>query len=234
MRRVDLLRSLPRTKRDVGARAAEKSPHAVAIAKLYGAEYFDGDRRFGYGGYHYDGRWASVARDIVGHYGFDSQEVYKTVSYERYGMAPSILDVGCAKGFLVHDLDQDGFCHSYGIDVSRYAVVEACHPPAAGRLHLGSADDLPFPDKSFDLVLSINTLHNLPRPRLIRALREMRRVSRGPMFVQVDSYETPEQKAAFEDWVLTAEFHGYPDDWIKLFVEAGYDGDYDWTIVEAE
>jgi len=97
---------------------------------------------------------------------------------------------------------------------------------------MGSADDLPFPDDSFDLVLSINTLHNLPRPRLIKALREMRRVSRGRMFVQVDSYRTPAQKALFEEWVLTAEFHGYPDDWLDVFEEAGYDGDYAWTILE--
>lgn len=218
MNRVDLLRSLPRARRDVRARAADKSPEVVAVAKQYGAEYFDGDRKYGYGGYHYDGRWAPVSRDMI--------EYYELNSSSR------VLDVGCAKGFLVSDFVP--WVNAFGVDISHYAVTECPHPDAVGRLHLGTACDLPFPDKSFDLVLSINTLHNLPRPRLIKALREISRVSRGEAFVQVDSYETPEQKALFEDWVLTAEFHGYPDDWLKLFIEAGYDGDYDWTIVEAE
>lgn len=217
---VALLRSLPKVKRDLVGRKADKSPEVVAIARQFGREYFDGDRKFGYGGYYHDGRWFPVARDIINYY--------------RLGIGGKILDVGCAKGFLVNDLTRASSFSAadvFGLDVSRYAVVEQPHPSMVGRLHLGSADDLPFPDRSFDLVLSINTLHNLPRPRLVKALREMRRVSRGKMFVQVDSYRTPEEKALFEDWVLTAEWHGYPDDWLALFAEAGYDGDYAWTIV---
>mgnify|MGYP001562522954 FL=1 len=197
------------------ARAAARDPEVVRIAKQYGAEYFDGDRKYGYGGYRYDGRWQPVARDII----------------EHYNLNPSskVLDVGCAKGFLVHDLLP--WADAYGIDVSEYALWY-CPREVVGRLHRGFADVLPFPDKSFDLVLSINTLHNLSRPLIVWALREMRRVSCGPMFVQVDSYRTPEEKALFEDWVLTAEWHGYPDEWLALFAEAGYDGDYAFTIIE--
>jgi ubiquinone/menaquinone biosynthesis C-methylase UbiE len=101
-----------------------------------------------------------------------------------------------------------------------------------GRLHLGSADHLPFPDGAFDAVISLDTIHNLHRPRALKALREIQRVSNGRAFVRVDSYRTPQQKAIFENWVLTAEFHDYPDGWIKLFEEAGYTGDYYWTIIE--
>lgn len=212
---LDLLRALPKVRRDVGARAADKSPEVVEIAKQYGAEYFDGDRKYGYGGYRYDGRWQPVAFDITNH----------------YGRGLKILDVGCAKGFLVHDLRFYG--EAFGLDISRYAVIERPYPEVVGRLHLGTADDLPFPDKSFDLVLSINTLHNLPRARLIRALQEMRRVARDHMFVQVDAYRTAEEWALFQDWVLTAECYGSPEGWLDLFTEAGYDGDYSWTIVEA-
>lgn len=222
MPQVDLLRSLPKSRRDVSARAEAKDPSVVAVAKLYGQAYFDGDRKFGYGGYKYDGRWQSVARDIVNHYGLSS--------------ASRVLDVGCAKGFLVADFSPVApgrWANAYGVDRSRYAVVDNPHPEAVGRLHYGRAEELPFPDRSFDLVLSINTLHNLPRPQLIKALREIKRVSRGPAFVQVDSYRTSEEKALFEQWVLTAEWHGYPHEWLELFAEAGYEGDYDWTIVEA-
>ena len=91
---------------------------------------------------------------------------------------------------------------------------------------------MPFPDGSFDCVLSLNTIHNFPRPRAIIAMREIQRLSNGRAFVQVDSYLTPEQKDIFESWVLTAEFHDYPDGWLKVFSEAGYTGDYDWTIIE--
>ena len=142
-----------------------------------------------------------------------------------------VLDVGCAKGFLVNDLVEalPGL-EVYGLDISEYAMMN-CHPNVVGRLHLGSADKLPFPDGSFDCVICLDTVHNLPRDRAKVALQEIQRLSGGKAFVRVDSYHTPEQKAIFESWVLTAEFHDYPDGWLKLFEEAGYTGDYYWTII---
>lgn len=218
MREIDLLRSLPKTKRNIEKRAAEKDEAVIAIARQFGQEYWDGDRKYGYGGYRYDGRWRSVARDMVAHFGL------------KPGMR--VLDVGCGKGFLVKDLmlECPGL-EAFGLDVSRYGLMH-CAPEVVGRLQLGTAESLPFPDRSFDCVLSINTLHNLQRPGVLRALREIERLSPGRAYVQVDSYHTAEQKALFEDWVLTAQFHDYPDAWRKLFGEAGYTGDYYWTIVE--
>lgn len=214
---VDLLRALPKGgKRNLQARAAGKSDEIVRLSKEYGELYFDGPREYGYGGYRYDGRWQPVARDIVGHFGLKPGD--------------RVLDVGCAKGFLVKDLLALGI-DAYGIDVSNYALMH-CEPETVGRLHLGSADRLPFPSGSFAAVLAINTIHNLPRERCKIALAEMERLAPGKGFVKVDSYLTPEQKAVFESWVLTAEFHDYPDAWIALFNEAGYTGDYDWTIIE--
>ena len=214
---IDLLRSLPKTTRSVQKRHAAKTPEIVAIARQFGEMYWDGPREYGYGGYRYDGRWRSVARDIIAHFRLES------------GMR--VLDVGCGKGFLVKDLmlELPGL-DVFGLDISRYALLH-CPTELVGRLHLGSADSLPFPDGAFDCVLSINTLHNLPRPRTVRALQEVQRLSGGKAFVQVDSYRTPEEKALFEQWVLTAEFHDYPDAWLKVFREAGYTGDYYWTIV---
>lgn len=213
---VDLLRSLPKPKRDLCARAREKDARAVETARRFGKEYFDGDRLFGYGGYRYDGRWRSVVRDIINHY--------------RLPPGARVLDVGCAKGFLVSDMVDAGL-DAWGLDVSHYAIVEAPYPDIAMRLDIGSADAIPFPDQAFDLVVSINTLHNLSRAGVVQALREMKRVSRGKMFVQVDSYRTPDEKETFESWVLTARFHDYPSGWLQVFTEAGYDGDYAWTIV---
>jgi ubiquinone/menaquinone biosynthesis C-methylase UbiE len=215
---IDLLRALPRTKRDIKKRLEAKDPAVVAIAKQYGEMYFDGPREYGYGGYRYDGRWVPVARDIVAHFGL------------KPGMR--LLDVGCGKGFLVKDLMQ--VCpglEAFGLDISLYALMN-CEPGLVGRLHLGTAEKMPFPDNSFDCVLSLNTVHNFPRPRAVKVMKEIQRLSGGKAFVQVDSYHTPEQKEIFESWVLTAEFHDYPAGWIKLFEEAGYTGDYYWTIIE--
>lgn len=214
---IDLLASLPQTKRNVQARQKAKDPKVITIAKQYGEAYFDGLRAYGYGGYRYDGRWVRVAADIVRQYSLHS--------------SARVLDVGCAKGFLVHDFmvvkpDMEAF----GLDISDYALRN-CKREVVGRLHKGTATDLPFPDESFDFVISLNTIHNLPREGAVRALQEIERVSKGKAFVQVDSYYTPEQKAIFESWVLTAEFHDYPDGWLKVFNEAGYTGDYNWTLV---
>lgn len=216
MAEVELLRALPKGKRNVKARESVKTPEHIRVSREYGEVYFDGPREYGYGGYRYDGRWRPVAKDIVMHFGLKPGD--------------RVLDVGCAKGFLVKDLLELGV-DAYGVDLSRYALMN-CEPESVGRLHLGSADSLPFPDRSFSAVVSINTIHNLPRTRCKAALQEMERLAPGKGFVQVDSYRTAEQKELFESWVLTAEFHDYPQGWKALFSEAGYTGDWYWTIIE--
>jgi ubiquinone/menaquinone biosynthesis C-methylase UbiE len=218
MAEIELLHALPTGKRNVKARETAKTEEHIRISREYGQMYFDGPREYGYGGYRYDGRWIPVARDIVGHFGLKPGD--------------RILDVGCARGFLVKDLMT--VCpglEAFGLDISRYAL-KTCEPEVAGRLHLGSADSLPFPDNSFNAVISLNTIHNLPRRRCIQAVSEIQRLAPGKGFIQVDSYRTPEQKAIFESWALTAEYHDYPEGWIRLFEEAGYTGDYYWTIIE--
>ena len=180
MRHVDLLRALPKTKRNIQKRAEAKDPAVVAIAKQYGEMYWDGPREYGYGGYRDDGRWHPVARDIIAHFGL------------KRGMR--VLDVGCGKGFLVKALLME--CpglEAFGLDISLYALMH-CATEAVGRLHLGTAENLLFPDGSFGCVLSLNTIHNFPRPRAIIAMREVQRLSNGRAFVQVDSYLSPEQR----------------------------------------
>ncbi len=218
MAEVDLLRRLPKTKRDIRARFLAKTRERVAIACEFGEMYFDGPREYGYGGYRYDGRWIPVAEDIIRHFGLKAGN--------------RILDVGCAKGFLVKDLMKG--CpglEAFGLDISEYALMR-CESEVVGRLHLGTATTLPFPDGSFDAVISINTIHNLDRDHVISALREIERLAPGRGFVQVDAYQTPEQRELFTQWVLTAKFHDYPQGWLGVFEEAGYTGDWNWTVLE--
>ncbi|WPZ36212.1 methyltransferase domain-containing protein [Thalassobaculum sp. OXR-137] len=217
-REINLLDALPTSKRNVKAREHAKTDEHIRISREYGETYFDGPREYGYGGYRYDGRWVPVARDMIAHFGLEP------------GMR--VLDVGAAKGFLVKDfmIACPGL-EAFGLDVSEYALKH-CEPEAIGRLHLGSAVSLPFPDDSFDAVISLNTLHNLRKPDLITALQEIMRVARdGKAYVQVDSYRTEEARALFLDWVLTAYTHDYPEGWIRIFEEAGYTGDYNWTLI---
>jgi ubiquinone/menaquinone biosynthesis C-methylase UbiE len=217
-REVNLLRAIPRIKRDLQTRQDGKNPEVIRISKEFGEMYFDGPRDYGYGGYSYDGRWVPVANDVIDHF--------------RLKPGDRVLDVGCAKGFLVKDLlDSLPGLEVFGLDISEYALMN-CPRDVVGRLLLGNADHLPFPDGSFDCVISLDTIHNLPRRRAVEALHEIQRLSAGRAYVRVDSYRTPEQKAVFESWVLTAEFHDYPEGWLKLFSEAGYTGDYSWTIIE--
>ena len=135
MAEINLLNSLPKGKRSLNARK-DKDLY-IEISKKFGQMYFDGPREYGYGGYKYDGRWKTVAKDIISHFNLKKGD--------------KLLDVGCAKGFLVKDLLELGI-DAYGIDVSEYAILN-CEPEVIGRLQIGSADSLPFPDNSFELVL---------------------------------------------------------------------------------
>lgn len=216
----NLLDSLPRVHRDLERRQSTKTPESVEISRLFDKEYFDGPREYGYGGYYYDGRWRSVAQRICDEYSLTA------------GM--KVLDVGCAKGFLVKDLMQA--CPGlevFGLDISEYALMNS-ELETVGRLHLGNARSLPFPNDSFDLVISINTLHNLEETDVVTALREIQRVSKQYSYLVVDSYRNQRERELFQKWVLTAKFHDYPSGWLDLFRESGYVGDYYWTIISEE
>ena len=220
MPEMNLLDAYPRIKRNIGARAAfkDRTPENRLIAKKFGLEYFDGTRDQGYGGYFYDGRWKAVARRII--------DYYKLPEGAR------VLDVGSGKGFLLYDFQQllPGV-RVAGIDLSQYGLRHTI-PSVKPFCVMANATHLPFPDKSFDLVVSINVAHNLPRELCVRALREMERVSKKHKYVQVDSYRNEQEKVNLENWQLTAELIYSTDEWISLFKEVGYTGEYYWTITE--
>jgi ubiquinone/menaquinone biosynthesis C-methylase UbiE len=219
MAEVNLLARYPKSKRNVKARLGNKEENR-ALAMKFGKEYFDGTREQGYGGFRYDGRWLPIAEDIVRHFNLKAGD--------------RVLDIGCAKGFLVKDLMT--VCpglEAFGIDISDYALLN-CEPEVIGRLHVGDARKLPFPDNSFNVALSINTIHNFERTGCIESLKEMQRVAPSGGYVQVDAYRNPEEEQIFLDWVLTAKTYGTPEFWVKLLNEAGYAGEYYWTILELD
>jgi hypothetical protein len=215
---INLLRRYPRSKRNIQKRTNAQSQENIRIARGYGREYFDGARDTGYGGYRYDGRWVAIAEDMVAYWGLKPGD--------------RVLDVGAAKGFLVKDLMK--VCPGlevFGLDISEYALLH-CEPEVVGLLHLGNCVRMPFPDNSFAAVIAINVVHNLVRPECITAVREIERLAPGRGYIQVDSYRTPEEREIFLSWVLTATTHYDPAGWRQLLAEAGYTGDYSWTIIE--
>lgn len=215
---INLLDTHPKTTRDYDKRALEKTPEIIAIAKKFDKDFFDGDRKCGYGGYKYDGRWKSVVKRMRDHYNLPDNA--------------AILDIGCAKGFMLHDFKElMPDCNITGVDVSSYAI-ENSMPSVKSFLRVASADKLPYPDKSFDLVISINSIHNLPLERLKDALKEIQRVCRGHAYITVDAWRNEQERKNLLKWVLTAETMMHVDDWKKLFEEVGYTGDYWWFIAD--
>lgn len=214
---IDLLVNYPRTKRNIQERAEEKTEEVRAVARKFGKEFFDGDRRYGYGGFNYHPRfWQPVIPTLKEHFGL--------------GPGSTVLDVGCGKGFMLHDmaLAIQGISVK-GIDVSEYAIANAIEDMKP-HVRVADAKALPFPDKSFDVVISINTVHNLERPECAMALREIERVGRGKGFVTVDAYRDESEKDRMYAWNLTARTIMSVEEWIAFFREVGYMGDYYWFI----
>lgn len=214
---IDLLIDYPKAKRNVQERGAEKTEEDRAIARKFGKEFFDGDRRHGYGGFSYNSRfWSPVIPTFQEHFGLNSES--------------SLLDVGCAKGFMLYDLTEliPGITVR-GIDVSPYAIEGAIEDMKT-CVQVGDARKLPFDDDCFDVVISINTVHNLDRGDCGQALHEIERVSRGKSFITVDAYRNDEEKEAMMNWNLTARTIMHVDEWIAFFREVGYTGDYFWFV----
>ena len=142
----------------------------------------------------------------------------------------SLLDVGCGKGFMLHDLVAliPGILLK-GVDISEYAIANAIEDMKP-HVRVANARNLPFPDKSFDVVISINTIHNLARKESGQALREIERVSSKGSFITVDAYRTEEEKARMLAWNLTGQTIMHVDEWKAFFAEVGYTGDYYWFI----
>jgi len=214
---IDLLKNYPKSKRDPNARQAALTEEMRAVARQFGQEFFDGDRLYGYGGFKYFPRfWQPVIPDFKQHFSLDANS--------------KVLDVGCAKGFMLHDFREviPGIEVS-GLDISSYAIEHA-KEEVTPFLRVGNAIELPYEDNSFDAVFSINTVHNLEKEECGKALQEIMRVSKGKAFITVDAYRNDEEKERMFAWNLTAKTIMHVDEWKAFFKEVGYTGDYYWFI----
>jgi SAM-dependent methyltransferase len=208
-----------RTQRDYIGRMTDEKIHCMTVGRKYGKDYWDGDRRYGYGGYRYDGRWAAVAQRLIDLYGLRS--------------GARILDAGCGKGFLLFELTRllPG-CEVCGFDVSEHGLSNS-KEEIRHRLTRHRVQDAPYPyaDKQFDLVISLTTLHNLYVDELKVALGEIERVGKEK-YVSVESYRNEAELFNLQCWALTCESFFTPREWTWLFREFGYTGDYEFIYFE--
>lgn len=207
------------TKRDyVGRVIGDSKAECAKTAKEYGYDYWDGDRKYGYGGYHYDGRWKSVAEKIVDHYQLKAGQ--------------SVLDVGCGKAYLLYEMTKQvpGLVVK-GIDISEYGLSHA-KEEIKDCLQYGQAQDIPFTDNSFDLVISLTTLHNLKVFDLKKAVQEIQRVSKGNSYIMVESFRNGIEEVNMLYWQLTCASYYSLDEWEWLYREWGYTGDYSFIFFE--
>jgi SAM-dependent methyltransferase len=217
---IDLLQPLHKaTNRDYLARVlAGNKADLATLAKKFDVEYWDAGRETGYGGYRYDGRWFPVAQSLCDYYGLKSGD--------------KILDVGCGKGFLLYELTRAlSGLEVHGVDISPYALKHA-KDEVKGAVQLADASALPFLDGTFDLVISLNTLHNLCLPDVYRGLREIERVGRRRKYIVMDSYRNEQEKVNLLYWQLTCECFFNPKEWEFIFQEVGYTGDYGFIYFE--
>jgi len=214
---VNLMLNYPRSKRDVLKRLDEKTDEDRRIARKFGQEFFDGNRRHGYGGFNYNSRfWKPVIPAFKDYYNLDSNS--------------KILDIGCAKGFMLYDfIEAIPGISVNGIDISKYAI-ENVKEEVRKYVQVADAKCLPFEDDSFDLVISITTLHNLDKEGMKIALKEIMRVTKKDAFITLDAYRNAEEKKAMEAWNLTALTMMHTDKWKEFFHESGYEKDYYWFM----
>lgn len=178
----------------------------------YSEEYFDGQSAYGYGGYQYDGRFATVVQRWIDHYHITKEA--------------KILELGCAKGYILYEFFKQGITDLHGIDISDYAISNVPRE-IHDKCRVGSAHDLSmFADNSIDFVYSKDTLHNLTPTRVDQAIAEIARVSKGPGFLQINSYANDNQKMGLETWVITIKTIRSAAEWLAVYKKHNYQGDY--------
>lgn len=207
-----------KTERDYLGRMNDDKITCMKIAKQYGKDYWDGDRRYGYGGYKYDGRWEAVAKALIGQYSLPKDA--------------AVLDVGCGKGYLLYEFKRllpD--CRITGLDISDHALEHAKNEVKEYLVKHRAQDSYPFRDNEFDLSISITTLHNLYINELKPALQEIERVGKNKYLV-VESYRNEDGLFNLQCWALTCESFFRPEEWVWIFNEFGYTGDYEFIYFE--
>ena len=208
------------TKRNYFERMQNEKIKCMDKAQNYGGDYWDGDRKYGYGGYKYiPGRWKDVAQLLIDNYSLKANS--------------KVLDVGCGKGYLLYEmLKIEPELDIYGFDISDYAIKNS-KEEIKEKLFVGKAEDkIKFNNKEFDLTISLGVLHNLSYKNLVVAVDEIKRVSKKS-YIMVESYSNNEELFNLQCWALTAETLIDTNSWKWLMKKSGYKGDYEFIYFQS-
>jgi len=200
-------------------RMVDEKVFCMLKAKEYEADYWDGDRRFGYGGYKYmAGRWKPVAEALIENYGLTNES--------------SVLDVGCGKGYLLYELKLLlPNIRIVGFDISDHGLENAKEEVKEFLFKHRAQEPYPYEDNEFDLVISLGCIHNLRLFELEIALKEIERVGRNG-YIMMESYRNEHEQFNLQCWALTCESFFDHEEWPWLYTHFGYSGDYEFIYFE--
>ena len=203
------------TSRNYIDRMMDDKVHCMKKAKEYEADYWDGDRRFGYGGYKYlAGRWKPVAQALIENYNLSNQS--------------SVLDIGCGKGYLLYEMKLLlPNLRISGFDISNHGIATAKQEVKEQLFIHRAQDPFPFQKNEFDLAISLGCLHNLRIFELEIALKEMERVASNG-YLMLESYRNEQEQFNLQCWALTCESFFDTKEWVWLYEHLGYKGDYEF------
>ena len=204
-----------KTERNYIQRMMDDKVNCMLKAKEYEFDYWDGNRRYGYGGYKYiPERWKPVAELLIKNYNLTN--------------GSSVLDVGCGKAFLLYEMKLLlPNLKISGFDISKHGLAGAKGTINKDLFIHHAQEAYPFKDNQFDLVMSLGCLHNLKISELKRALQEIERVGKQG-YIMLESYRNEKELFNLQCWALTCESFFDYQEWIWIYKHFGYTGDYEF------
>ena len=215
--KINFWKHYPKSNRKNISRLRVKVPNKLKKKlQKFPKEYFDGKRAHGYGGYYYNPK-------------FFRKIVKAMIKYYKLNNKSKILDIGCAKGFMMYEFKKAlPACEVRGIDISRYCKMEAMRK-IKKYIKIGTCEKLPYQNKYFDLVISISTIHNVSKNGIKKSLKEIVRVTKNNSFIRIKGYRNLKEKKKIEKWNIVAKSNLSKNNWLKLFKETKYKGDYQFS-----
>ncbi len=203
------------SKRNYIERMVSQKAKCMDIAKKYSFDYWDGNRKYGYGGYKYiPGRWKKAAHKIIKDYSLKD--------------GSKILDIGCGKGYLLYEIFLiNPNIELYGFDISSHGIRSVPKEIKKNIIKHNIKKKFPYSSKKFDLAISLGTLHNLNLIELKTSITEINRVSKKN-YVMVESYRNNLELFNLQCWALTCDSFFTPNEWKWIFKLYGYNGDFEF------
>ena len=203
------------TKRNYIERMINNKVKCMKVAKKYSFDYWDGNRKFGYGGYKFiPGRWTPIAKKIIKDYQLNNKS--------------AILDLGCGKGYLLYEIKKIlPNIKVLGYDYSNYAINNSKEEIKKYLKIKDIRKKLGFKNNQFDLVVSMGTLHNFELSDLFKTIKEINRIGKKK-YIMVEAYRNDEEQFNLQCWALTCQTFLSKNQWIKLYKFLGYNGDFEF------